>query len=123
MIARIKKYIHGIHLEWQRVSKPDAKQVQGSTITVLVACALLGLFIWLVDGNAVYPKWNDPFGLVLLVALPIAVFSIVRNWENRRLIATAGACVPLVVALVSQYVLKTSLEGFGLAFLRALFIR
>jgi len=123
MIARIKKYIHGIHLEWQRVSKPDAKEVQGSTVTVLVACALLGLFIWLVDGNALYPKWDDIFGLILLVALPIAVFSIVRNWENRRLIATAVACVPLVVVLVSQYVLKTPLEGFGMAFLRALFIR
>ena len=110
-------------MEWQRVSKPDAKEVQGSTITVLVASALLGLFIWLVDGNAVYPKWDDIFGLILLVALPIAVFSVVRDWESRRLIATVVACVPLVVALVSQYVLKTSLEGFGMAFLRALFIR
>ncbi len=123
MIARIKKYIQGIHLEWQRVSKPDAKEVQGSTVTVLVASALLGLFIWLVDGNAIYPKWDDIFGLILLVALPIAVFSVVRDWESRRLIATVIACVPLVVALVSQYVLKTSLEGFGMAFLRALFIR
>ena len=123
MIARIKKYIQGIHLEWQRVSKPDAKEVQGSTVTVLVASALLGLFIWLVDGNAVYPKWDDILGLILLVALPIAVFSVVRDWESRRLIATVVACVPLVVALVSQYVLKTSLEGFGMAFLRALFIR
>ena len=39
MIARLKNYIQGINQEWQRVSKPDAKEVQGSTITVIVASA------------------------------------------------------------------------------------
>ena len=145
MIARLKNYIQGISLEWQKVSKPDAKEVQGSTITVIVASALLGLFIGLVDGNSALPKWNSPLSWVILVALPILVFFFVRSWENqpqssreantasddsffgneqnRKLIATAIACIPLIAVLVSQYVLNTSLQGFGMAFLRTLFIR
>ena len=140
MITRLKNYVQGINQEWQRVSKPDAKEVQGSTITVIVASALLGLFIGIVDGNSAFPKWNHPFGLVFLVVLPVAVYFIVRSWEsqpqstrgaeledgpqeNRKVIAAAVACIPLVAVLVSQYALQTSLEGFGMAFLRTLFIR
>ncbi len=145
MIARLKNYIQGINLEWQKVSKPDAKEVQGSTITVIVASALLGLFIGLVDGNSAFPKWNSPLSWLVLVALPILTFFFVRSWENqpqssreanaasdtsffgneknRKLIGTAIACIPLIAVLVSQYALSTSLEGFGMAFLRALFIR
>ena len=122
------------------MSKPDAKEVQGSTITVIVASALLGLFIGLVDGNSAFPKWNNPLGWIFLVALPIAVFFIARSWEDqpqssreaelsdrdngrRKVIAAAIACIPLIAVLVSQYVLSNSLEGFGMAFLRTLFIR
>lgn len=140
MITRFKNYIQGINQEWQRVSKPDAKEVQGSTITVIVASALLGLFIGIVDGNSAFPEWGNPLGLVFLVALPIVVFFIVRSWENqpqssreaelsdgndgsRKVIATVVACIPLIAVLVSQYVLGDSLEGFGMAFLRTLFIR
>ncbi len=125
MIARIKNYIQGIRLEWQKVSKPDSKEVQGSTITVIVACALLGFFIWLVDGNAAYPLWNGVFGLILLIVIPLAVFSFSRNWEEYRVHAIVIACVPLVVVLVSQYALKLDepLTGFGMAFLRSLFLR
>ena len=140
MIARLKNYIQGINQEWQRVSKPDAKEVQGSTITVIVASAVLGLFIGLVDGNSAFPKWNNPLGWIFLVALPIGVFFIVRSWENqpqssreaemsdgnegsRKVMAAAVACIPLIAVLVSQYVLNSSLEGFGMAFLRTLFIR
>ncbi len=145
MIVRLKNYIQGISLEWQKVSKPDAKEVQGSTITVIVASALLGLFIGLVDGNSALPKWSSPLSWIVLIALPIVVFFFVRSWENqpqssreanaasdgsffgneknRKLIATAIACIPLIAVLVSQYVLNTSLQGFGMAFLRTLFIR
>ena len=140
MIARLKNYIQGISQEWQRVTKPDAKEVQGSTITVIVASAVLGLFIGLVDGNSAFPKWNNPLGWIFLAALPIVVFFIVRSWENqprssreaemsdgnegsRKVIATVVACIPLIAVLVSQYVLSSSLEGFGMAFLRTLFIR
>lgn len=126
MIARIKSYLHGINLEWQKVSKPDAKEVQGSTITVIVGCALLGLFIFLVDGNAGAPAWNNPIFLLLLVVLPIGIFSLSRTWERHGPLATAVACVPLVFVLVSQFALSLEApfgNGFGLAFLRALFIR
>ena len=139
MIARFKNYMQGITQEWQRVSKPDAKEVQGSTITVIVASALLGLFIGIVDGNPAFPRWGNPLGWVFLVILPIAVFFVVRSWENQpqsrereltaddqtnwKILATAIACIPIIAVLVSQYVLNNPLEGFGMAFLRALFIR
>ncbi len=136
MITRLKKYLQGIHLEWQKVTKPDMREVQGSTITVIVASALLGLYIGIIDGNSAFPKWKNPLSWVFLAALPIAVFLIVKSWENqsdrdaedsidrnRKVIAAAVACIPLIAVLVSQYVLNTSLEGFGMAFLRTLFIR
>jgi preprotein translocase SecE subunit len=138
MITRFKKYLQGIHLEWQKVTKPDTKEIQGSTITVIVASALLGLYIGIVDGNSAFPEWKNPLSWIFLAALPIAVFLIVKSWENqsrsdrdaeasidenRKVIAAAVACLPLIAVLVSQYVLNTSLEGFGMAFLRTLFIR
>ena len=136
MITRLKKYLQGIHLEWQKVTKPDMREVQGSTITVIVASALLGLYIGIIDGNSAFPAWKNPLSWVFLAALPIAVFLIVKSWENqsdrdaedsidgnRKVIAAAVACIPLIAVLVSQYVLNTSLEGFGMAFLRTLFIR
>ena len=138
MITRLKKYLQGIHLEWQKVTKPDMKEVQGSTITVIVASALLGLYIGIIDGNSASPKWESPLSWIFLAALPVVVFLIVRSWENqpqsdrnaedsidrnRKVIAAAAACIPLIAVLVSQYVLNTSLEGFGMAFLRTLFIR
>jgi len=136
MITRLKKYLQGIHLEWQKVTKPDMKEVQGSTITVIVASALLGLYIGIIDGNSAFPKWQSPLSWIFLVVLPIVVFLIVKSWENqsdrdaedsidrnRKVIAAAVASIPLIAVLVSQYVLNTSLEGFGMAFLRTLFIR
>ena len=138
MITRLKKYLQGIHLEWQKVTKPDMKEVQGSTITVIIASALLGLYIGIIDGNSAFPKWVSPLSWVFLAALPVVVFLIVKSWENqpqssrddedsidtnRKVIAAAVACIPLIAVLISQYVLNTSLEGFGMAFLRTLFIR
>ncbi len=138
MITRLKKYLQGIHLEWQKVTKPDMKEVQGSTITVIVASALLGLYIGVIDGNSAHPKWESPLSWIFLAALPIAVFFIVKSWEdhsrnerdpeaaidgNRKIIAAAVASIPLVAVIVSQYVFNSSLEGFGMVFLRTLFIR
>ncbi len=138
MITRLKKYLQGIHLEWQKVTKPDMKEVQGSTITVIVASALLGLYIGIIDGNSAFPSWESPLSWIFLAALPVAVFFIVKSWEdhsqnerdpeavidgNRKIIAAAVACIPLVAVIVSQYVLNNSLEGFGMVFLRTLFIR
>jgi len=138
MITRLKKYLQGIHLEWQKVTKPDMKEVQGSTITVIIASALLGLYIGLIDGNPKFPGWKSPLSWIFLAALPVVVFLIVKSWEdhsqnerdpeavidgNRKIIAAAVACIPLIAVLVSQYALNTSLEGFGMLFLRDLFIR
>ena len=145
MITRFKNYIQGIHLEWQKVSKPDIKEVQGSTITVIVASGLLGLFIGLVDGNSAFPKWSSPISWVVLIAIPILVFFFLKSWENqpkssreareasddsffgneqnRKFVGTAIASIPLIAVVVSRYLLDTSLEGFGMAFLRTLFIR
>jgi preprotein translocase SecE subunit len=123
MIARIKNYIQNILLEWQKVSKPDAEQVRGSTIVVLIASAMLGVFIWLVDGSSAKPTWQWPANLILII-IPIAVFGLGKNLENRRLLATAISCIPLIVILFSTYVLKNdSLSGFGMSFLRDLFLR
>jgi preprotein translocase SecE subunit len=124
MIARIKNYIQNIILEWQKVSKPDLDQVRGSTIVVLIASAMLGVFIWLVDGNTGSPIWDWPVNLVL-VAIPIAVFVLSKGLENRRLLATAVACIPIVVVLISQYIFKPDdpLKGFGMSFLRNIFLR
>ena len=138
MITRIKKYLQGIHLEWQKVSKPDVKEVQGSTITVIIATALLGLYIGIIDGNPAFPPWENPWSWLFLAALPVVVFLIVKSWEdhsqnernpeavipsNRKIIAAAVAAIPLIAVLVSQYALNNTLEGFGMAFLRTLFIR
>ncbi len=138
MITRVKKYLQGIHLEWQKVSKPDMKEVQGSTITVMVATALLGFYIGIIDGNPAFPAWNNPLSWIFLLALPILVFLIVKSWEdhsqrernpeavipsNRKVIAAAVAAIPLIAVIVSQYALNNTLEGFGMAFLRTLFIR
>ncbi len=122
MIAHIKNYIQNILLEWQKVSKPDAEQVRGSTVVVLIASAMLGVFIWLVDGSSAKPTWQWPANLILII-IPIAVFGLGKNLENRRLLATVISCVPLIVVLFSTYVLKNDfLSGFGMSFLRDLFL-
>ena len=123
MIARFKNYIQNIILEWQKVSKPDADQVRGSTIVVLIASAMLGLFIWLVDGSPANPEWKWPANLIL-IAIPVAVFVLGKELENRRLYITAIACIPFIVVLFGTYVLNLdeSLKGFGMSFLRELFL-
>ena len=73
MIAHIKNYIQNILLEWQKVSKPDAEQVRGSTVVVLIASVMLGVFIWLVDGSSAKPTWQWPANLILII-IPTAVF-------------------------------------------------
>ncbi|MFB3041206.1 MAG: preprotein translocase subunit SecE, partial [Candidatus Poribacteria bacterium] len=96
MINRIKKYIRDIQLEWQKVSKPDWKSVQGNTLVVIVACLILGVFLWLVDGTADFPDWFSPFGLILLVVvIPLCVYFITRNNTPQWKIATLVSFSPL----------------------------
>lgn len=123
MIAKIKTYIQNILLEWQKVSKPDWEQVRGSTIVVLIASAMLGVFIWLVDGNTARPTWDWPTEL-FLVLIPIGVFILGKGLENRRLLATGIALLPLVVVIANNYLLnQDGLKGFGMSFLRNIFLR
>ena len=122
MIAKIKNYIQNIILEWQKVSKPDAEQVRGSTIVVLIASGMLGLFLWLVDGSSGRPEWKWPVNLILIV-IPVSVFVLGQGLEKRRIHITAIACIPLIVVLISTYVLQLDpLSGFGMSFLRDLFL-
>ena len=121
MIQRIKNYIQNILLEWQKVSKPDMDQVRGSTIVVLIASAMLGVFLWLVDGSSARPVWVWPANLILIV-IPIAVFFLGKELENRRVTYTLIACIPIVVVLVSTYVFDATQSGFGMSFLRELFL-
>jgi preprotein translocase SecE subunit len=124
MIARIKKYFRDIQLEWQKVSKPDWKDVRGNTIVVIVACVLLAVFLWLVDGTTTFPKWYSIYGMVLvIVGIPLSVYFISRALTPQWKIATAISFLPLVVILISQFVFNHSLEGFGMVFLRGLFLR
>ena len=123
MIAQIKKYFQETQLEWQKVSKPDRKEVQSNTLVVIVACACLGLFLWFVDGNTIYPNWGSLHGAVVMVPLIIAIFliskTILQRWQTAILISI----VPLVVVLIFENVFDYSLEGFGMSLLRSLFIR
>ena len=123
MIAQIKKYLQETQLEWQKVSKPDRKEVQSNTLVVIVACACLGLFLWLVDGNVTYPNWGTIHGAVVMVPLIVAVFlisrAILQRWQTALLISI----VPLGVVLIFKFAFNHSLVGFGMALLRSLFIR
>lgn len=123
MIAQIKKYFQETQLEWQKVSKPDRKEVQSNTLVVLIACACLGLFLWLVDGNSTFPDWRSLHGAAMMVPLVIAVFLISRAILQRWRVALLISLVPLVVALLFRFVFNHPLEGFGMALLRSLFIR
>ena len=126
MINRIKKYIRDIQLEWQKVSKPDWKSVQGNTLVVIVACIILGVFLWLVDGTADFPKWFSPFGLILLVVvIPLCVYFMTRNNTPQWKIATLVSFSPLAIVLILSFFVddKSSIKGFGLVLLRSLFLR
>ncbi len=123
MITRIKTFIRNIRGEWDKVSKPDRKEVQGNTLVVIVACAVLGVFLWIVDGNTEYPGWTSAFGIILLVAIIVCITVIARRYTPRWQVAFLVSLIPLIVVAVAYFVLGYSIEGFGLALLRSLFIR
>jgi preprotein translocase SecE subunit len=123
MIARTKKYIREIKLEWDKVSKPEWKDVQGNTLVVIVACGLLGLFLWAVDGNTEYPEWFSIHGMIVIIGIVLIVSWIVRRYTLKWKLAIPISLIPLILVLFSQFVLNQSIQGFGLALLRSLFIR
>ena len=123
MITRIKTFIRDIRAEWDKVSKPDRKEVQGNTLVVIVACALLGIFLWIVDGNTEYPSWVSIHGIILLVAIIVCITAIARRYTPRWQLALLVSLIPLIVVAVAYFVLDYSVEGFGFALLRRLFLR
>ena len=105
------------------MSKPDRKEVQGNTLVVIVACAVLGIFLWLVDGNTEYPGWVSIHGIILLIAIIVCITVIARRYTPRWHIAFLVSLIPLIVVAVAYFVLDYSVEGFGFALLRRLFLR
>ena len=123
MITRTKTFIRDIRAEWDKVSKPDRKEVQGNTLVVIVACALLGVFLWMVDGNTAYPGWVSIHGMILLLGIIVCVTMIARRSMPRWHLAFLVSLIPLIIVAVAYVVLDYSIQGFGLALLRSLFIK
>ena len=123
MIARTKTFIRDIRAEWDKVSKPDRKEVQGNTLVVIVACAVLGIFLWLVDGNTEYPGWVSIHGIIVLIGIVVCVTVIARRFTPRWHIAFLVSLIPLIVVAVAYFALDYSASGFGFALLRSLFLR
>ena len=123
MIKRIKTFLRDIQAEWGKVSKPDRKEVQGNTLVVIVACVILGIFLWIVDGNTEYPGWVSIHGIILLLGIIVCITVIAKRYTPRWQIAFLISLIPLIVVAVSYVALDYSIEGFGLALLRSLFIR
>jgi len=123
MIAQIKKYLQETKLEWQKVAKPTRKEVQSNTLVVIVACVVLGIFLWIVDGNTTYPNWVSAPGAVALVVSSVILFLISKTITNRWRVSVLISVAPVAAVLISYYIFEYSLEGFGMALLRDLFIR
>jgi preprotein translocase SecE subunit len=123
MIARIRKYFREIRLEWEKVSKPDWKDVRGNTLVVIVACAMIGLYLWIIDGNPDYPNWTSELGIALLAVLIPIVVLIAKRYTPKWKISIPISIVPLAIAMFFRFGLEESVKGFGLALLRDLFIR
>ena len=131
MIARIKKYVREIFLEWEKVSKPDWKQVKANTLVVVVATLILGIYIALVDGNKDFPVWvaSDVIfgpGLILLFVLLIAPLSwFARRFTSRWEILIPISIAPLLITLALHYIVMPSdpVPGFGISWIRELFMK
>ena len=123
MITRIKTFIRDIRAEWDKVSKPDRKEVQGNTLVVIVACVMLGVFLWIVDGNTEYPGWVSIHGIILLIAIIVCITVVARRYTPRWHLAFLVSLIPLIAVAVAYFVLDYSVEGFGFALLRRLFLR
>ena len=130
MIARIKKYVKGILLEWDKVSKPDWKQVKANTLVVVVATLILGIYLWIIDGNQDYPIWSAPDtifgpGLIFLLVLVIALLWFARRFTSRWEVVIPVSLAPLLLVLALHYIVAPSDpgSGFGNAWIRQLFLK
>ncbi len=94
MIARIKKLLRDMQVEWGKVSKPDRKTVQGNTLVVVVACLILGVFLGIVDGNTEYPTWISIHGIILLAGIVACVTLRGSIWVAMRPSRGSGIAAP-----------------------------
>jgi preprotein translocase subunit SecE len=46
---RIKNYYNDVRTEMKKVTTPSFKEVQATTIVVIIAVAIFGMYFWLVD--------------------------------------------------------------------------
>jgi preprotein translocase subunit SecE len=49
MLERLRRYLKEVKLEWGKVSKPSYKDIWGSTVVVIVAVAIVAVYLWIVD--------------------------------------------------------------------------
>ena len=49
MISKIKRYFTEVKMEWSKVTKPPYNEVWGSTGVVIVATAILALYLGVID--------------------------------------------------------------------------
>ena len=106
------------------MSKPERKDVQGNTLVVIVACLIIGVFLWLVDGNTEFPEWISIHGIILLLGILVGVPLVLKRFMPQWKISVPIAAIPAVIVAVSYLVFKEdSIAGFGLALLRSWFVR
>ncbi len=46
---RTKSFYNDVRMEMQKVSAPSLKEVQATTVVVIITVAIFGLFFWVVD--------------------------------------------------------------------------
>ena len=131
MIAKTKKYFQDIQNEWTKVSKPEWKEVRGNSFVVITATAILIAFLWLVDGADQLPRWTGDSkevtdlvtpGFALLAVLPLAIpFIFSRLMDNWKFSIVIGL-IPVTVAVVLHLTTGGPVTGFGIVWLRSLFL-
>ncbi|MDP6595480.1 MAG: preprotein translocase subunit SecE [Candidatus Poribacteria bacterium] len=131
MIAKTKQYIQDIRVEWTRVSKPEWKDVQGNSFVVIVATLILATFLWLTDGADKLPHWTGkskeltdlitpPFTFLALLPLviPFLVSRFMEEWKFSIIIGL----IPVTAATILHLTAGGPVTGFGIAWLRSLFL-
>lgn len=49
MLERWKTFLREVRAELKKVTWPKRKEVQGTTVVVIVTCVIFGVYLWLVD--------------------------------------------------------------------------
>lgn len=49
MLNRWRKFLREVRAEINKVTWPKRKEVQGTTVVVLITCVVFGVYLWFVD--------------------------------------------------------------------------